>query len=214
MAEPTTPNNEIENNELGTNEPMVPPEELHEHIKKAVNKLGPQFSKDQKKEFAKLMVKIFEKGISPKEAMNIPEEEIAQIYSFAYSKFNAGQYGDARELFKMLMTLEPLSPDFATALGICHHKLKDYEYASICYMLGGILDMSSPVCFFYAYDCFVNMKDDGGAGVMLCNVIARCGDLPMYDHIRKDATLRLDALKLRIEQKDSLEKQIAQNQTS
>jgi len=201
MAVPITPRKEAKS-EITTGE-------LHEYIKETVNKLGPDVSKEEKKEHAKLMVKIFEKGMSPKEAMQITDEEVAQIYSFAYSKFSAGQYADSRELFKMLLTLEPLNPDFATALGICHHRLKNYDYAINCYMLGGILDMKSPVCFFYLYDCYVNTNDMVAAGVMLCNVIARCGDQPIYASVKKDAQARLDVL-----QKKIVEEQTAENKTS
>jgi len=196
MAEQSTPKKEITSEDLPKKE--ITSEELHGYIKQTVNKLGPNVSKEQKKEYAKLMVKIFEKGMSPKDAMEISDEMVAQIYSYAYSKFSAGHYSDARELFKVMLSLEPLNADFATALGICHHKLKDYEYALYCYMLGTFLDLKSPVCLFYAYDCYASQNNDVAAGVMLCNVIARCGSEPMYDHIRNDAQVRLAALEKRL----------------
>lgn len=191
MAEPLPQNQIPENQE-------IPPEEIRACIKSAVNKLGPNFSKDEKKEHAKLLVQIFEKGMSPKKAMGISDEEVAQIYSFAYHQFAAKKYEDARELFKILFSLEPFNSDFATALGVCHHRLKDYEYALQCYMLNAALSPKDPVALFYAYDCYMNLKDDVPAGIMLCNVIARAGDQPAYAQLKKDAQARLDQLQQKI----------------
>lgn len=176
----------------------IPSEELREHIKSAVRKLGPEVSKQQKIDHGKLLVNIFEKGMSPKEAMEISDEEIAQIYSFAYHQFSAGKFEEARELFKMLLTLEPINADFATALGVCHHRLKDYEYAVQCYMLATLFDAENPVPLFYAYDCFTNLGNEFAAGAMLCNVIKLAGDKPEYEHIKNDAQLRLDQLEKKI----------------
>lgn len=173
------------------------PDKLHSYIKAAVNKLGPDFSKEEKIEHGKLLVKIFEKGMSPKEAMKISDEEIAQIYSFAYNQFSLGKFEDARELFKMLMTLD-LNADFATALGVCHHRLKDYEYATNCYMLASFLDPKNPVPLFYAYDCYINLNDEFSAGVMLCNVITKAGEEAIYENIKNDAQMRLDQLQKKI----------------
>lgn len=173
-------------------------DELHQHIKSAVSKLGPNVSKEEKIEHGKILVKIFEKGMLPKEAMNISDEEIAQLYSFAYHQFSEGKYEDARELFKMMLSLEPLNPDFATALGVCHHRLKDFEYALQCYMLATMAAPDNPVPLFYAYDCFMNLNDEVCAGIMLCNVIAKAGNETKYEHIKSDAQIRLDQLQKKL----------------
>jgi type III secretion system low calcium response chaperone LcrH/SycD len=175
----------------------ITPDKIHGYIKEAVKKLGPEFSKEEKIEHGKLLVKIFEKGMTPKEAMQISDEEVAQIYSFAYNQFTLGKFEDARELFKMLLTLE-LNGDFATALGICHHRLKDYEYAIHCYMLASFLDSTNPVPLFYAYDCFMNLNDEFSAGVMLCNVITKAEGQPNYENIKNDAQMRYDQLQKKI----------------
>lgn len=174
-------------------------EELHGYIKSTINKVASHLTKDEKKEHAKLLVKIFEKGMSPKQAMNISDEEMAQIYSFAYHHFGGGKYKEAREMFKIMLMLDPANSDFATSLGICHHRLKEYELALPCYMLGAFLEPTNPVCLFYAYDCYVCLKDDPCAAIMLGNVIARAGDQAPYANIKKDAQTRLDPLLKKIE---------------
>ena len=50
---------------------FIEPEQLRGFIKEAISKLGPEISKEQKKEYGKLLVKIYEKGMTPKEAMEI-----------------------------------------------------------------------------------------------------------------------------------------------
>lgn len=184
-------------------------EELHKYIKSAVNKLGSEFSKEQKIEHGKLLVKIFEKGMTPKEAMNISDEELAQIYSFAYHKFSIGKFEEARELFKMMLNLEPLNNDFAIALGVCHHRLKDFEYAIPCYMLASTLQPKDPVPLFYAYDCFMKLNNEFAAGMMLCNVVKKAEEDSKYEHIKNDAQIRLDQL-----QKKILEDQVEKKEKS
>lgn len=192
MADPKTPEKD------NINDHRITKESLHEYIKMAVNKLGPEFTKEQKKEHAKLLVKIFEKGMSPREAMNISDSELAEIYSYAYHKFSEGDYLGARDLFKIMFSLDPMNCDFATALGVCFHRLKEYEQAINCYMMGFLLEPESPVCLFYAYDCFMKLENEVSAGIMLCNVITTAGDNPAYAHIKKDAQLRLDQLQKKL----------------
>lgn len=169
-------------------------ESIREQIKSIVSKMGPNVSKEEKKEHAKLLLKIFEKGMSPREAMQISDLDISQIYSFAYSKFNSGKYSDACELFKMLVLLEPMKSDFATSLGVCHHRLKNYKEALSAYMLGAALNPTDPVPIFYAYDCFLNLEEKASACIMLCNVISRAGDIPKYAKIKERAKLLLETL--------------------
>lgn len=163
-------------------------------VKMAVSKMGPQYTKEEKIAQAKIMLKVFEQGIPPRDAMNIPEEEIARMYSFAYSLFNTGQYANARELFKMLIMFDPFNQGFASALGVCHHRLQDYKNGARCYMLAAALDDTDPLPLFYAYDCFDNLKEKTSAAVMLCNVIARAADNPKFAKLKERAQLLLTAL--------------------
>lgn len=173
-------------------------EEVRGYIKEAVSKLGPQVSKEQKKEVAKLFVKVFEQGEMPKSAMGISEEEIAQLYSFAYHQFISGKYEDARELFKYLLSLDPANSSYATCLGVCHHRLKDYDFALHAYMLAAFLAPQDPLPLFYAYDCFNSLNNEPAAAVMLSNVVARAGDNKLYENMKKNAQTLLERLEQKI----------------
>jgi type III secretion system low calcium response chaperone LcrH/SycD len=168
--------------------------DIRAYIKSAVNSLGPTVSKEEKKEHAKLLVKIFEQGMAPKDAMKISNDEIACLYSYAYQVFAKEQFKEAREYFKTLLKLDPFNSDFALALGITHHRLKDYEYALHCYMLSALLAQENPLPLFYAYDCFMNLKQDAAAAVMLSNAIVRSGDQPKYAKVKLDAQALFDQL--------------------
>lgn len=171
---------------------------MREAIKSSL--LESKLSQDEKKELAKVMVKVFEKGASPHQAMGISENEMSIIYSYAYQLFNAGKFADARELFKVLYILNPKEDGLATALGVCFHKLKDYENALTYYMIAAGLDRFNPVPFFYAYDCYINMNEKYGAKLMLCNVIDRArDDINKYEKIGEKATALLEALDKQLE---------------
>ena len=114
---------------------QLTPELIRQLIKGAVSKLGPNFTKEQKIAHAKMLVKVFEQGLVPQEAMKISDLEISEMYSFAYQLFNAGQFPQALELFKMLLVLETLEkPDLpqrlAHATTAC--MTMKMRYAAIC----------------------------------------------------------------------------------
>lgn len=183
-------------------EPELNAKFVRSAIKSTVAKMGPEFTKEQRKEHAKILVKIFEKGLTPQEAMNVSDTEIAEMYNFARNLFDSGKYVEARELFKMLCTLSPYEAGFAIALGACHHKLNDYKNALTAYMLGAGLEKDNPVPLFYCYDCFLKSNDQVSAGIMLCNVIARSGDQPQYAEIKERASLLLEPLEKEIAEKN------------
>ena len=174
---------------------VISPDELRDIIKSSVKKMGPQLSKNEKIEHAKLLVKIFEKRMSPKEAMEVSDQEIAQIYSFANQLFATNKFAEAKEMFKMLVLLEPDRAEFSTALGACFHHLHEYTDAITFYMTSSYLNNTDPVPLFYAYDCFRNLHNDSAAAVMLACVLARAGDQPQYAKIKEQAQPLLEELK-------------------
>lgn len=179
--------------EVGSISDLVGQEKLREMIKSAVTKMGPEVSKEEKKEYAKLYIKIFEKGMSPKEAMKFSEPEMSMIYSYAYYLFNGGKYAEACELFKMLFILDPTEPGLATALGVCHHRMKAYELALICYMMAAQIDIFDPVPLFYAYDCYMNTNDPESAIFCLYNVMGRAQHDDRYSKLYDKASAIIEA---------------------
>lgn len=158
--------------------------EIREAIKHVASKMGPNVPIEEKKEHAKVLVKIFEKGMTAKQAMNISDEDVSVIYSYAYQLFNSGKYAEACELFKMLLVLDPQEAGFASALAACYHKMKDYETAMIMYMTHAQLSPFDPVPLLYSYDCFLRMGNPEGAYLVLCAAAKRAEGEPKYEKLQ------------------------------
>lgn len=162
-------------------------------VKQTVASYGSELSKDEKIALAKMLMKVFEEGQSPKEAFNMPEHKICAAYSFANSMFTAGRYDHARNLFEILTMFDPYNPDFYIALGASYHRLKDYAEANACYIKGWAFDQTNPLPLFYAYDCFYQLHDLPAAKVTLENTIDACKD-PKYAKLKEKAKVLLESL--------------------
>lgn len=193
-------NNPVKTQVQVDNDAPITSEVIRHHIKDAVVKLGDKATKEEKLDVAKVLTKIFEQGMTPREAMKITEVETSEFYSAAYQMFSNGKFVEARELFKLLLVLEPTEAGFALSLGACHQHLKDYEYALEAYMLASTLSSADPVPLFYAYECYKILNDPTSASIMLSNVIYKSGDNPAYQKVKGRAELLLK----------ELEKQMAQ----
>lgn len=187
------------NNEISIDSnTSITPEFVKDLIKSIVLKSGPNVAKETKKSIYKTLVDIYVNGKSPKEAMNIKEEELRELYHYGHYLFNSGKYEEAREVFKWLYSIEVGNGDFATSIGVCHHRLKDYDNAITCYMCGAMLKPKDPVPFFYCYDCYLNLGMPDAAAIMLANVIERAGNQPEYAKIKQKAELLFEPLKKQV----------------
>ena len=130
---------------LTSGERLISHDELVECIKKAVGSLGPEYTKEEKTRQAKLLLNIFENGLTPMRAMGMTDRDIAPIYALAYNLFRAGKYKEAAEYYKVLLLLDPYRPSFSMALGACYHRIKQFENAAICYMQAALYDDSDPL---------------------------------------------------------------------
>lgn len=167
------------------------PLDIREAVKMTVSKMGPDVSKEEKLEHAKLMVKIFEKGMSPKQAMNVSDEEMSIFYKYAYNMFNSGKYAEACELYKMLFVLDPIEASFGMSLGACYHKMKDYESAIMVYLMESQIWPYDPTPLFYCYDCYLRSNNPEGAFIMLNATIKTAQDQPRYAQLKEKAEMLL-----------------------
>lgn len=205
MEDKTTPEKTVDSiPKLPSMGDMIGQGDVREMIKTTVKKLGSQANTEEKKEQAKALVKIFEKGMSPMQALNFTTQEVSVIYSYAFHLFNSGKIEEARELFKILYLLNPQEPGLATALGVCHHRLNAYDHALTCYMAEAHLNPLDPVPLFYAYDIYMKQNEKAAAKLMLYNVIGRGKDNGLYTKMCQKAELLLDAL----EQQGTAEEQV------
>ena len=79
-----------------------------------------------------------EKGLMPKQALNIGDDTMEAIYSQGYNLYNQGKYKDASYIFRLLMLLDYLTPKYILGLAACLHRLKDFKNAANVYLLCGV----------------------------------------------------------------------------
>ena len=120
---------------------------------------------------------------------------MAFLYAQAYQLYNMGKYHDAQALFTSLITLNVTEPKYMLGFAACLHMQKNYDEAAKRYMACSALDPVSPIPYFHAYDCFMEMGDVSSAMVALSMTIKRCGEKSEYEEIKNKATVSLDSLK-------------------
>lgn len=179
-------------------------ESVKEMVKKAVMKLGPQVSKEDKQEHAKILMRIFDKGMLPKDAICLSKRDMSQLYTYAYYLFNSGKYPQAREMFKLLLALDPSEVGFATALGICYHREKNYKFALTAYLRSYLQDPFDPLPLFYGYDCAIKMDSEPVALMLLKKTIEAAGDQTKFAAIKERAQLIYDGLEPKVKKNAGL----------
>ena len=171
-------------------------------IKKATEEIGERIGKEKAQEFQKVAEKSITKALTPKDAMGLSDAMVEGIYGQAYRLYNTGKYRDASQLFRLLIMLNSIEPKYAMGLAACFHMLKEYKSAVDSYAIVGVIDPDSPVPFYHASDCYIQMGDPISALIALEMALKRAGDKPEYRTLKDRATMTIESLK----------KEVAKNQ--
>lgn len=171
-------------------------------IKKATEEIGEGIGKETAENFEKIAAKPVRKAQTPKDAMGLTDAMVEGIYGQAYRLYNTGKYRDASQLFRLLIMLNSVEPKYAMGLAACFHMLKEYKSAADSYAIVGVIDPDSPVPFYHASDCFIQMGDQISALIALEMSLKRAGEKPEYRTLKDRASLTIESLK----------KEIAKNQ--
>ncbi|MBS4168096.1 SycD/LcrH family type III secretion system chaperone [Parachlamydia sp. AcF125] len=159
-----------------------------ELIKKQIDKLGPQITKEQRQSYEETLLKIFKGGQSPQQAMGLSDEMLEEFYGYAYRFYNAGNYADSQSLFQFLVTLDASRSKYALGLAASMHMQKKYQAAIEVYMLAAFYEQESPVPFFHIADCYLKLNQPYEALLALDDAI-RLGFYPRYSLLRSRAIL-------------------------
>lgn len=149
------------------------------------------------------------KGIMPKQALQLGDDTMEAIYSQAYTLYNQGRYKEASYIFRMLMLLDYATPKYPMGLAACLHRLKDYRAAANIYLLSGTLDTANPLPHYHAADCYMQLNYPMMALFSLGLAIKAAGAQPQYAIIKERATLMHDALQKQV--KEEMEEDIKKN---
>ncbi|MCB1112836.1 MAG: SycD/LcrH family type III secretion system chaperone [Chlamydiales bacterium] len=191
---------EADYNELATAAPDdLNKEKIQGMIDSVMDSMPKTFSDKEKKLHREVLEKVFLKGEPLNEAVGISDEMMELIYAFGFNMYQSGNLKDAIGVMNLLCILCPESVRYQFALAAAYHMHKDYEEAIKRYLCCSFVDKLSPVPFFHAADCYMKMKDDSGAFLMLTLVLERCGKEKMYHTIREKSEMMLKAIKERME---------------
>lgn len=100
--------------------------------------------------------------------------DIKQVYQHGYDRYNAGRYGEAERVFRLLTTLAPKQMEFWMALGSSLQLQKKYKDAFDCYGAASLLDAEqiNPYVAAYTADCLWALDDKKGAGEAIESALA------------------------------------------
>lgn len=166
-----------------------------ELIKVIMSKISDEAFQNEKPKYEEVLIKIFGEHVKPKDAMGFSNETIEYIYSYGYRLYNNGNYKKAADVFAMLLVLDPTDSRFPLALGACNHRLKNWAEAVQNYYLAGVLEATSPLPFYYIFDCYIQNNFLQEAALCLEEVIKRAGNQEAYAKIKQKSKLLLEGLK-------------------
>lgn len=166
-----------------------------QQIKKAAEQLGSGVNDESAESLKAAMDKATRKGTSPKDALGLTDAMVEGVYGQAYRLYNTGKYKDAIKIFRLLLMINSTEPKYAMGLAACFHMLKDYKIAADTYSIVGVIDPESPISFYHASDCFLQMGDSVSALVALEMAIKRAGEKPEFRTLKDRAVLTAESLK-------------------
>lgn len=163
-------------------------------VKKAAEDIGANVNTTKSGEAKNMLGKIVNNASSPKDAMGLTDAMVEGIYGQAYRLYNTGKYRDAIQLFRLLIMLNPTESKYTLGLAACFHMLKEYKAASDAYCLVSVVDAKSPIPFYHASDCFIQMGDNPSAIIALQMAVERAGDNPAFKTLKDRALLTIESL--------------------
>lgn len=176
-------------------------------VQKAIEAVGKQEQPFTYDSLIGILHSILDTGKMPKEALGFSPERMDNSYAQAYVLYNTGKFVDASHIFRFLVILDSTEPKYYLGLAACLHMLKDYEDAAKVYMGCAMIDQNSPIPYFHASDCFIQMRDKGSAILMLEMAMQRSGERPEFQVLKERSRLMIENLKKEIEQSTDVAKE-------
>ncbi|MEC7840398.1 MAG: SycD/LcrH family type III secretion system chaperone [Chlamydiota bacterium] len=126
-------------------------------------------------------------GKSPQEILEFKEEEMAEFYGAAYQLFQSKRYTEAANAFLFLVTLNSYNFDYWLGLGMATQMCQEYESAIDAYEMAAILNVESPVPYFYLSKCFFAVHDHENALIALDIALEFSEESDEYSDLRNQA---------------------------
>lgn len=142
--------------------------------------------------------RLFQEKRAPYEAIGVNASYMENVYAQAYQLYNSGKYVDAGQLFRLLMTLDPMEIRYALGLAASFHQLHDYRDAINTYLICNLLDAHNPIPHYHASDCFLQLNDIPSAVLSLQLAIEQASTRPEHTMLKERAHMTLQSLKQRV----------------
>ena len=180
-----------------------------EDIEKRILEKLEEYGKDLSKEEKELQLEALKKALiqrqEPKEAMGISEENLELMYSQAYTLYQAGNFKEANNFFRMLSFLDRKKARNWHGLAATYHKLGEFERAAESYFAWAVVQKDTPLPYYHASDCFEQMNNKIGAFFALNGAISRCADNPEYAKIKEKCMMMKEKLNQELHLEESTE---------
>lgn len=151
-----------------------------ELIKKIVNKNKQGLTSEELQLQEDAMIKIFEEGLLPGEALGFSEEFLEYVYKYAYGLYQQNKIEEASQLYRWLKTMDPTNTSYTTALTICFIQQKKWGAAVTYLMELAYLNPEDPYPFEKMSECLIKAEDLPEALIAIEKAIQRAGDKKEY----------------------------------
>lgn len=144
--------------------------------------------------FFKVSGKVFNDKMPIRDAIDMDQASLDELYAQGFHLYNSGQYRDAIEIFQWLMMVDSNEVKYIFALAACFHSLKEYNKAISLYSLNSVLDKDNPIPHYHSADCFIQLADFSSAMLSLEIVLQRAGNKEQYRQLKERSVLVLNGL--------------------
>jgi type III secretion system low calcium response chaperone LcrH/SycD len=165
-----------------------------QEIYSEMQKLGNTHAEEIDQSLETVSNNIFKGGLTPQEALNIPNKKMEALYAQGYHLFNTGNYVKAGKIFGLLCIMAQTDPRFFMANAASLHKQKRYQDAMKNYGMASSYDPLNPIPLYHSVDCALELGDRMSASVLLEMVIERCEDKEEFSLVKERCTVLRDLL--------------------
>jgi type III secretion system low calcium response chaperone LcrH/SycD len=176
-----------------------------EALEKSVSKVADEVTNVATEGLGKICQSLLVEGNSVQDLLGLKPEQVEGVYGQAYRLFNNGQYEQAKEIFRLLCTMDLQEPKYPLGVAACLHMEKKYTLAVLMYQSALILDPKNPVPHYHSADCYMQEQQWEPAIESLKEAIKLSGKDPKFIIIKDRAKMTLQRAEqmLAAEKKDN-----------
>lgn len=126
-------------------------------------------------------------NIVPQDILDLSDICMAKLYKKASHLFEIKHFRASADAFLFLATLNPNVYEYWLGFGMAMQLSSEYEIAIDAYELAALMDLASPVPYFYLAKCLFAIHDRNSSLEALNLAIEMAGDGEDYSELRSQA---------------------------